>query len=93
MHWAEIASDDHLLASELATMQEAAEATSLTLESIKAKEGKQGGDNLTPRAHLTRQILTSMAASKKLDAGVSWDVVKVRRGEGLISDGRSLVLS
>lgn len=58
--WADIASDPELLGRELAVMQEAAEATSLTLEHLK-RQGDTGEEVVaTPRTVLTNALLKEM---------------------------------
>lgn len=78
--WADVARDDGLLGKELALMQEATAATSLTLEHLRGGDGDGDGDE-TPRTQLTSALLRSMDYGRQLDkAGGQWEVVRVGRG-------------
>ncbi|KAG2448440.1 hypothetical protein HYH02_006332 [Chlamydomonas schloesseri] len=62
--WADIARDPELLGRELATMQEAAEATNLTLEHIMRTEAGDASA-ATPRTQLTNALLQEMEANRR----------------------------
>ncbi|GLI60537.1 hypothetical protein VaNZ11_002684 [Volvox africanus] len=57
--WAAIANNPDALGRELATMQEAAEVTSLTLEHLKRSEGRRVASN-NPRTQLTTALIRTM---------------------------------
>ncbi|GIL85191.1 hypothetical protein Vretifemale_13778 [Volvox reticuliferus] len=57
--WAAIANNPDALGRELATMQEAAEVTNLTLEHLKRSEGRRVAGN-TPRTQLTTALVRAM---------------------------------
>ncbi|PNH08704.1 hypothetical protein TSOC_004735 [Tetrabaena socialis] len=63
--WADIARDSGALGRELAVMQEAAEATNLTLEHIKRNETGDSG-LATPRTQLTAALLREMEHDRRL---------------------------
>lgn len=75
--WADVARDPILMGNELALMQKAAAATSLTLEHLRQGAADADGGGATPRTALTNAILHSMDYGRQLDkAGGRWEVVR-----------------
>ncbi len=67
------------MGNELALMQQAAAATSLTLEHLKLGAANADGGGATPRTALTSAILHSMDYGRQLGkAGGRWELVRVR---------------